>query len=64
VCTFWGTVLAVALNKFSERPRQAFLTASCTLAALSLIVPFGAGATGTATKFALAAAHVIVALLV
>ncbi len=63
VCTFWGTVLAVLVGKLSRRPKWAFLTATCALAALSLIVPLGAGATGTSTKLALAGAHIIVALV-
>jgi len=64
VCTFWGTVLAGVLSKLSRQPRRAFLLAGSTLAALSLIVPFGAGATAASTKVTLAGAHVIVALLV
>jgi hypothetical protein len=64
VCTFWGTVLAVVLSKLSGRPRRAFLLVSSTLAALSLVVPFGAAATAASTKVTLAGGHVIVALLV
>ena len=64
VCTFWGTIIAVLLCKLSRHPRRAFLLASCALAALSLVVPFGAGATAGSTKVALAGAHVIVALIV
>jgi Family of unknown function (DUF6069) len=63
VCTFWGTLLTVVLGKHSRRPRPAFVL-SCTLAALSLAVPFGAGATSTSTKLTLAGADVIVALVV
>ena len=64
VCTFWGTVLAVVLSKLSGRPRRAFLLVNSTLAALSLVVPFGAAATAASTKVTLAGGHVIVALLV
>jgi hypothetical protein len=64
VCTFWGTILSAVLSKLSRRPRRTFLFTSCTLAALSLVVPFGAGATATSTKLALAGAHVIVASVV
>ena len=64
MCTFWGTILSAVLSKLSRRPRRAFLLASCTLAALSLVVPFGAGATAASTKVALAGAHVIVASVV
>jgi hypothetical protein len=64
VCTFWGTVLALVLSKLSGHPRRAFLLVSSTLAALSLVVPFGAAATAASTKVTLAGGHVIVALLV
>jgi hypothetical protein len=64
VCTFWGTLLTVALGKHSRRPRPVFVLVSCTLAALSLAVPSGAGATSTSTKLTLVGAHVIVALVV
>ena len=64
VCTFWGTVLTMVLIRFSMRPRRPFVFVSGTLAALTLVVPFGAGATATSTKLALAGAHVIVALVV
>jgi hypothetical protein len=64
VCTFWGTVLTAGLGQLSRRPRRKFVLVACTLAALSLVVPFGAGATSTSTKLTLAGAHVIVALVV
>jgi hypothetical protein len=64
VCTFWGTILAVAVGRLSQRPRRAFALVSSALAAVSLVVPFGAGATASSTKFALAAAHVLVASVV
>ncbi len=64
VCTFWGTILAVLAGRLSQRPRRAFAMVSSGLVALSLIVPFGGGATASSTKFALAAAHVLVASVV
>jgi hypothetical protein len=64
VCTFWGTVLTTVLRRVSRRPRRAFVLASCTLAALSLVVPLRAGATVTSTKLTLVGAHLIVALVV
>jgi len=64
VCTFWGTVLTMVLRKVSRRPRRVFVLASCTLAALSLVVPLGAGATVASTKLTLVGAHLIVALVV
>lgn len=64
VCTFWGTILAVAVGRLSQRPRRMFALVSSALAALSLVVPFGAGATATPTKFALAGAHLVVASVV
>lgn len=50
VCTFWETVLPVVLSRLSVPPRRALLFASCTLAALSLVVPVGARATTVSTK--------------
>jgi hypothetical protein len=64
VCTFWGTVLTLVLAKLSGRPRRLFLLVSSTLAALSLVVPFGAGVTAASTRVALAGGHVLVALVV
>jgi hypothetical protein len=64
VCTFWGTILAAAVGRLSQRPRRTFALVSSALAAVSLVVPFGAGATATSTKFALAGAHLLVALVV
>jgi hypothetical protein len=64
VCTFWGTILAVAVGKLSQRPRRTFALVGSALAAVSLVVPFGAGATASSTKLALAAAHVLVASVV
>jgi Family of unknown function (DUF6069) len=64
VCTFWGTVLAVVVGRLSQRPRRAFALVGSVLAAVSLVVPFGAGATAGSTKFALAVAHVLAASVV
>jgi bacteriorhodopsin len=64
VCTFWGTVIALVLRKLSRHPRQTFLLVSSGLTALSLAVPFGAGATAASTKVTLAAAHVLAASVV
>lgn len=64
VSTFWGTVLAIVLCRHSGRPRRGFLLVSTTLAALSLVVPVGAGATAASTKLALAGSHIVVAFIV
>jgi hypothetical protein len=64
VCTFWGAVLATILARKSAHPARRFVTIAAALAAVSLIVPAGAGATAAATKVTLAAAHILVASIV
>ena len=64
VCTFWGTLLAVALARLVTNPARAFLKATVALTALSLIVPLGASHTAGATRAALLGAHVLAAAVV
>jgi len=64
VCTFWGTVLALVVARYAARPRRTFAAAAVSLAAVSLVVPIGAGATPGETKAVLAAAHILAASII
>lgn len=39
ICTFWGTVLAVAFVRWATRPARIFLRTSLVLLAVSLVFP-------------------------
>jgi hypothetical protein len=64
ICTFWGAVLATVLAKKASQPARTFVIIAAALAAVSLAIPAGAGATTAATKMTLAAAHILVAAIV
>lgn len=64
VCTFWATLLGAVLVRTASRPGRTFVRTVSVLAAISLAVPIGAGATATATKVALVGAHILVASVV
>lgn len=63
ICTFWGTLLAIALARWAVRPARTFLRVAITLTALSLLAPAAATAT-TSTKIILALAHLLAAAIV
>ena len=64
VCTFWGAILATILARKAAQPARTFVRITAGLTAVSLAVPAEAGATATATKVTLAAAHILVASIV
>lgn len=64
ICTFWGTVLAVALARWATRPARTFLRASLVLLAVSLVFPLAASHTETVTRLCLALGHLIAAAVV
>jgi hypothetical protein len=59
VVTFWFTFAVIAIARFARDPRRAYLRTVLPLLALSLLVPFTAADTAVATKFTLAAAHLL-----
>ncbi|MEV6651858.1 DUF6069 family protein [Streptomyces sp. NPDC051219] len=64
---FWsvvGIVLAVALHRWARRPARTFAVTTVALTALSLVPPFLAPHTTTATQFVLAASHLVAAAVV
>jgi Family of unknown function (DUF6069) len=64
ICTFWGTVLAVILNRYAARPARTFTVTALGLTAVSLIAPLTAADTAGWTKATLAVAHLLAASIV
>ncbi len=63
-CTFIGTVIAVGLARWAKRPARTFIRTAIVLVAISLVFPLAASHTTTATRLALAGAHVLAAAIV
>jgi hypothetical protein len=64
ICTFWGTVLALALARYTARPARIYVRVTIALTALSLAIPLSAADTTLATRLTLAAAHLIAAAII
>ena len=64
ICTFWGTILAMLLARYANRPARMFARTAVVLTAISLAGPLAAGATATSTKLMLAVAHLIAAAII
>ena len=64
LCTFWGTVLAIALARWAARPARTFARTAAALVAVSLVFPLAAGHTAASTRLALAAGHLLAAAVV
>jgi hypothetical protein len=64
ICTFWGTVLALALERWASRPARAFVRSAVVLVAVSLLFPLLANDTATSTRLVLAGGHLIAAAVV
>ncbi|MGW4944949.1 DUF6069 family protein [Actinoplanes sp. NPDC004185] len=64
VSVFWGTVLAVLLRRYADRPARTYLWATIALTAVSFAGPGFAGATAISTMLMLAGAHVLAAIIV
>lgn len=64
ICTFWGTVLAVAVGKLARRPVRVFTTITILLTAASLFSPLAASDTAGSTRLFLACAHLLSAAIV
>lgn len=61
LATFYGTLTAVILTRFTSRPVRTFTIIATTVTALSLITPIDAYGAAASTKLSLAAGHLIVA---
>jgi hypothetical protein len=59
--TFWGTIVALVVARYSHRPVATFVGVAAVATAASLLFPLGAGATPTATKVVLALGHLLAA---
>jgi hypothetical protein len=59
-----GTVFAVALARWAKRPARTFVVTTVVLTLLSLVFPFTARDTDTATQVALALSHLVAAAIV
>jgi hypothetical protein len=64
ICTLMGTVLAVLVARFSDRPARTFVATAVLLTAASLVEPLGAAHTAGSTKLFLACGHVIAAAII
>jgi hypothetical protein len=64
LCTVLATILAMILARFVARPARAFARVTVVLTALSLAVPLSAADTATATRLALAGAHLLAAAII
>ncbi len=59
-----GAILAAILARKAAHPARTFVRITAGLTIVSLAVPAGAGATATAAKVTLAAAHILAASIV
>lgn len=64
LCTVLAAILAMILARFVARPARAFARVTVVLTALSLAVPLSAADTATATRLALAGAHLLAAAII
>jgi uncharacterized membrane protein YuzA (DUF378 family) len=64
ICTFWGTVIAVLLNRFARRPARTFLWTAVGLTAVSFVAPVLAAHTAVSTKIMLLVGHLVAAAVV
>lgn len=64
VCTFWGTVLALALARRAARPARLFARVAAALVAASTVFPLAAVGATTATRVTLVLAHLVAAAIV
>jgi hypothetical protein len=64
LCTFIGTLIALATVRFAARPQRTFVRVVVSLTAISLIAPLFASHTTEATRLILAGGHLLAATVV
>lgn len=64
MCTAIGTVLAIALARWTPRPAQLFVAATIALTVVSFAGPITTSNATTATRLVLALTHVVAAAIV
>ncbi|CCH31686.1 DUF6069 family protein [Actinosynnema sp. NPDC047251] len=65
ICTFWGTLPAVALGRWARRdPARTWTWVTVALTAVSMAGPLTAGATAWSTKVMLLGSHIVAAAVV
>jgi hypothetical protein len=64
ICTFWGTLLAIVIDRRAAHPARTWIRTATALVALSLVFPLAASHAAESTRLTLAAAHMIAASII